>query len=170
MKQQTGYGKVEGAARTGGEPGSRELEPVGSTVIAVLNGSRQVDKVVAGAGKDGQDGWQTQKVLPESGLPKGVYFLSKAADAAKNVHPQSFGSQVLHFDDKNVYQFGKSDGKGKPTLVKHDRKIFDQALGGKDPIVGKCYEVTYSRGVGKVKGEISLEEGMKFQQSRSAKI
>lgn len=170
MRQTTGYGRVEGAARTGGEPGARPLEPVGSTVVAVLNGSRQIDKVVPGAGKNGADGWQTQQVLPESGLPKGVYFMSQAVDASKNVHPQSFGSQVVHFDEKNVYQFGRDDAKGKPTLVKHDRKIFDQALGGKDPAIGKCYEVSYSRGVGKVKGELNQEDGKKMRQPRSMKI
>lgn len=39
------------------------MKPEGSMKICVLNGSRQVDKVVGGE-------WQTQKVLPEAGLPK----------------------------------------------------------------------------------------------------
>ncbi|WP_407238562.1 KfrB domain-containing protein [Escherichia coli] len=33
--------------------------------------------------------WQTQKVLPEAGLPKGIYQLSEAQQASKNVYPHS---------------------------------------------------------------------------------
>lgn len=120
--------------------------------------------------QNGAAGWQTQKVLGENGLPQGIYQLSSANDASKKVHPQQFGGQVLHVDKQNVYQFGPSDGKGKSTVVKHDRKIFDQALDGKEPVVGQCYEVSYARGVGKVKGELSQEEGAKLQNRKVNKI
>ena len=128
----------------------------GSVKIVVLNGSRQIDQVVAGAGKDGEPGWVTMQVQPEAGLPKGIHQLSDATNPAKNVHPQTYGGQVLHVDQKHVYQFGP---KG---IVQHDRKLFE-----KEPVVGKCYEVSYSRGVGKVKAELSQEEGAKLQAKKA---
>ena len=99
------------------------MKPEGSVKIVVLNGSRQVDQVVQGE-------WMTMKVLPENGLPKGIHQLHDAINPAKNVHPQTFGGQVVHADTKHVYQFGP---KG---IVQHDKKIFDQALNGKEPVVG----------------------------------
>ncbi|EPL60406.1 TraB protein [Stutzerimonas stutzeri B1SMN1] len=130
------------------------MKPEGSVKISVDNGSRRVDQVINGD-------WVSLKTLPEAGLPKGYYQLSEATNPAKNVHPQSFGSQVLHVDQKHVYQFGP---KG---IVQHDRKIFDQALDGKEPVVGKCYEVSYSRGVGKVKAELTQEQGAKLQAKKA---
>lgn len=159
-----------GAPRNAGDPGVGEIDPVGSTKIVVLNGTRQIDQVVPGAAGEGRDGWQTQKVLPENGLPKGIYPLAKAADASRNVHPQKFGGQIVHADKQHVYQFGQDDSKGRPTIVKHNRAIFDEALKGKEAVVGQCYEVTYSRGVGKVKGELSLEEGQKAQNRKTRTI
>ena len=132
------------------------MKPEGSVKIVVLNGSRQIDQVVPGAGKDGEPGWVTMKVQPEAGLPKGIHQLSDATNPAKNVHPQTYGGQVLHVDQKHVYQFGP---KG---IVQHDRKLFE-----KEPVVGKCYEVSYSRGVGKVKAELSQEEGAKLQAKKA---
>ena len=137
--------------------------------VVVLNGSRQIDQVVSG-GDGGVDGWQTQKVEPENGLPKGIYPLHTSVDASKNVHPQHFGGQLVHVDKQHVYQFGPDNGKGKPSVVKHDRRIFDAALEGKEPIVGQCYEVSYARGQGKVKGVLSQEEGAKIQARKSHKI
>ena len=162
------HGEI-GAPRNTGDVGVAPVPEVGSVKIVILNGSRQIDQVVPGVGQNGAAGWQTQKVLGENGLPQGIYQLSSANDASKKVHPQQFGGQVLHVDKQNVYQFGPSDGKGKSTVVKHDRKIFDQAL-GKEPVVGQCYEVSYSRGVGKVKGELSQEEGAKLQNRKVNKI
>ena len=135
------------ANRNNGDAGVL-MKPEGSVKIVVLNGSRQIDQVVPGAGKDGEPGWVTMKVQPEAGLPKGIHQLSDATNPAKNVHPQTYGGQVLHVDQKHVYQFGP---KG---IVQHDRKLFE-----KEPVVGKCYEVSYSRGVGKVEAELSQEEG-----------
>lgn len=137
------------------------MKPEGSVKVVVLNGSRQIDQVVPGAGQNGEPGWVTMKVLPENGLPNGIHQLHDATNPAKNVHPQSFGGQVLHVDKKHVYQFGP---KG---IVQHDRKIFDQALDGKEPVVGKCYEVAYSRGVGKVKAELTQEQGAKLQAKKA---
>ena len=162
------HGEI-GAPRNAGDVGVAPVPEVGSVKVVILNGSRQIDQVVPGVGENGAAGWQTQKVLGENGLPKGIYQLSGANDASKKVHPQQFGGQVLHVDKKNVYQFGPDDGKGKSTVVKHDRKIFDQAL-GKEPVVGQCYEVSYARGVGKVKGELSQEEGAKLQTRKVNKI
>ncbi|MCN9483538.1 MULTISPECIES: KfrB domain-containing protein [Pseudomonadota] len=106
-------------------------KPEGSVKISVLNNSRQIDVVVAGAGKDGKPGWMTMKVLPESGLPKGINYLDEAINPAKNMRTQKYGGQVLHVDQAHVYQFGP---KG---LVKHDRNIFAVGLQGKEPIVGR---------------------------------
>lgn len=159
------HGEI-GAPRNTGDAGVGAVPEVGSVKIVILNGSRQIDKVVPGVGADGAAGWQTQEVLGENGLKKGIYQLSAATDASKKVHPQQFGGQVLHVDQQNVYQFGPEDGKGKSTVVKHDRKIFDQALDGKEPIVGMCYEVSYARGIGKVKGELSQKEGEKLQNRK----
>ena len=163
------HGEI-GAPRNTGDVGVAPVPEVGSVKIVILNGSRQIDQVVPGVGQNGAAGWQTQKVLGENGLPQGIYQLSSANDASKKVHPQQFGGQVLHVDKQNVYQFGPSDGKGKSTVVKHNRKIFDQALDGKEPVVGQCYEVSYARGVGKVKGELSQEEGAKLQNRKVNKI
>jgi len=143
------------ANRNNGDAGVL-MKPEGSVKIVVLNGSRQIDQVVPGAGKDGEPGWVTMKVQPEAGLPKGIHQLSDATNPAKNVHPQTYGGQVLHVDQKHVYQFGP---KG---IVQHDRKLFE-----KEPVVGKCYEVAYSRGVGKVKAELSQEEGAKLQAKKA---
>ena len=143
------------ANRNNGDAGVL-MKPEGSVKIVVLNGSRQIDQVVPGAGKDGEPGWVTMKVQPEAGLPKGIHQLSDATNPAKNVHPQTYGGQVLHVDQKHVYQFGP---KG---IVQHDRKLFEE-----EPGVGKCYEVSYSLGVGKVKAELSQEEGAKLQAKKA---
>ncbi len=111
----------------------------GDTKISVQNGSRLVDQFRQGE-------WHTVKALPDAGLPHGVYRLAEAANAAKNVHPQSFGGQVLHVDQESVYQL---TGKG---VVQHNRGLFAQ-----EPVVGRNYEVAYRRGMGTVKGEISQE-------------
>jgi hypothetical protein len=129
------------------------MKPEGSMKICVLNGSRQVDKVV-----DGE--WMTQKVLPEAGLPTGIYQLSDAQQASKNVHPHTHVGQVLHVDDRHVYQLSQK------AVVQHSRSLWEKV-----PVVGTSYEVAYSRGQGKVKGELTEEETQKIQnkqnQSRS---
>lgn len=125
------------------------MKPEGSMKICVLNGSRQVDKVVGGE-------WQTQKVLPEAGLPKGIYQLSEAQQASKNVYPHSHVGQVLHVDDRHVYQLSQ---KG---LVQHNRNAWE-----KEPVVGQNYEVAYARGVGKVKSELTQDEAQKLNNSQS---
>ncbi|WP_343463278.1 KfrB domain-containing protein [Pantoea sp.] len=125
------------------------MKPEGSMKICVLNGSRQIDKVVNGE-------WLTQKVMPEAGLPKGIYQLSDAQQAAKNVHPHTHVGQVLHVDDRHVYQLSQ---KG---VVQHNRGLWE-----KEPTVGQNYEVAYSRGVGKVKGELTQEAAQKLSQNQS---
>lgn len=143
-----------GAPRGAGDFGVI-MKPEGSVKISVDNGSRRVDQVVGGQ-------WVSLKTLPEAGLPKGYYQLSEATTPGTNVHPQTYGGQVLHVDNGHVYQFGQNDSKGKTTIVKHNRSIFE-----KEPVVGQCYEVAYSRGVGKVKGELTKEEGAKLQMKKS---
>ncbi|WP_322075498.1 KfrB domain-containing protein [Burkholderia cenocepacia] len=124
----------------------------GDTKISVQNGSRLIDRFT-----DGQ--WLTMKSLPDAGLPGGAHYLADAAKAAKNVHPQTFGGQILHVDQSNVYQLSS---KG---IVQHDRGLF-----AKEPIVGQCYEVSYRRGVGTVKGEVSQMEGAKLEARRSQSL
>jgi len=125
------------------------MKPEGSLKICVLNNSRQVDKVVQGE-------WVTQKVLPEAGLPKGIYQLSDAQQASKNVHPQTHAGQIVHVEGDRVFQLS---GKG---VVQHDKKMWE-----KEPVVGKSYEIAYSRGVGKVKGELTQEETQKIVNSQA---
>lgn len=54
------------------------MKPEGSRKVAVLNGSRQLDQVIGGQ-------WTTLKVLPENGLPKGIYQLADAKQPATTV-------------------------------------------------------------------------------------
>ncbi len=124
----------------------------GNTKVSVHNGSRLIDRYTQGQ-------WLTMKTLADNGLPSGVYHLVDAAKAAKNVHPQTFGGQVLHVDHGNIYQLSN---KG---IVQHDRNLFQ-----KEPTVGQCYEVSYRRGVGSVKGEISQVEGVKLESKRTQSL
>jgi hypothetical protein len=151
-------------------PKTNAAPEVGDIKIVVGNGSRQIDKFMPGVSKDGSAGWETQAVQDKSNLADGIYNLSKAVEAKKNVHPQHFGGSVVHVENNNVYQIGLSDGKSAPSIIKHDRNIFDQALNGKQPEIGQCYDVTYSRGVGTVKGELTQEEGAKLSIKNSRKI
>lgn len=73
-------------------------------------------------------------------------------------NPKHVG-QVLHDDGRNVYQFSEGG------IVKHSRGIFE-----KPPVVGKNYEIAYSRGQGKVIGEVSQEQAAKAEQKRSRSI
>lgn len=125
------------------------MKPEGSLKICVLNNSRQVDKVI-----DGQ--WVSLKTLPEAGLPKGIYQLSEAVQASKNVHPHTHAGQIVHVEGNSVYQLS---GKG---IVQHSKSLWE-----KEPVVGKSYEIAYARGVGKVKGELSLEETQKIVNSQA---
>jgi hypothetical protein len=124
----------------------------GDTKISVNNGSRNIDRF-----SEGQ--WLTVKSLPDAGLPHGVYHLADADKAAKNVYLQTFGGQVVHFDQKRVYQLS---GKG---IVQHERGLF-----AKEPVVGQCYEVAYRRGIGTVKGELSQAEGAKPETRRAQSL
>ena len=85
-----------------------KMMPEGSRKVCVLNGSRQLDQVVKGE-------WMTIKVLPENGLPKGIYQLAEATkpDTGKDGKESAYTGQVLHVDSKAVYQLS---GKG---IVEH---------------------------------------------------
>lgn len=118
-----------------------KMMPEGSRKICVLNGSRQVDQVLQGK-------WTTLKVLPENGLPKGIYQLAEAAkpDTGKDGKEKDYTGQLLHVDSREVYQL---QGKG---IVKHDRAAFkDLEAKGEQLTVGRNYSVGYVNGAGSAK-------------------
>ncbi len=90
-----------------------KMMPEGSRKVCVLNGSRQLDQVVKGE-------WMTIKVLPENGLPKGIYQLAEATkpDTGKDGKESAYTGQVLHVDSKAVYQLS---GKGSGSQGRPDR-------------------------------------------------
>lgn len=109
------------------------LKPEGSFKVSVMNHSRQVDQMIGGE-------WVTLKVLPEAGLPKGIYQLSEAAKPGRDA---KYDGPVVHTDSRHVYQL---EGKG---IVQHDRAVFR----GAEPTVGQRYVIGYAHGVGEVKGQ-----------------
>jgi hypothetical protein len=113
-----------------------KMMPEGSRKVCVLNGSRQIDQVIKGE-------WTTLKVLPESGLPKGIYQLGEATKASSG-KDASFTGQVLFSDSKAVYQL--SGGKG---VVEHPRSAFAELEAKGEKIVdGRTYTVAYANGKG----------------------
>ncbi|EBG3748881.1 conjugal transfer protein TraB [Salmonella enterica] len=109
--------------------------PEGSRKVCVMNGSRQLDQVVKGE-------WMTIEVLPENGLPKGIYQLAEATrpDAGKE---SAYTGQVLHVDSKAVYQLS---GKG---IVEHSRSAFAELEAKGSQIIAGCtYTVGYVNGKG----------------------
>lgn len=108
------------------------LKPEGSLKICVLNGSRQIEKVV-----DGQ--WLTIKVSDEAGLPRGIYQLADAKDPSQGRESVTFSNTVVHVNDRHVFQF---TGNGK-EVVRHARNLF---IG--EPKVGRSYDVSYENGQG----------------------
>jgi hypothetical protein len=136
------------------------MKPEGSRKICVMNGSRQVDQVIKGA-------WETQKVLPENGLPKGIYQLADAAkpDTGKDGKQKEYTGQLLHVDSRDVYQL---QGKG---IVKHDRAVFNDLESKGDTLtVGKNYAVEYANGKGAAKavGASSAQAQAQAQPKRTA--
>jgi len=116
------------------------MRPEGSRKVAVLNGSRQLDKVIGGQ-------WVTLKVLPEAGLPKGVYFLDDAQRPPVRNAPVSYTGQVLQVDYEKVYQL---HGRG---IVVHDRSVFrDLEKGGPALAEGQRVTVNYQNGRGAAVG------------------
>lgn len=112
-----------------------KMMPEGSRKVCVLNGSRQLDQVVKGD-------WMTIKVLPESGLPKGIYQLAEASKGNTG-KDASFTGQVLFSDSKAVYQLS---GKG---VVEHPRSAFAELEAKGEKIVdGRSYTVAYANGKG----------------------
>ncbi|WP_229180090.1 KfrB domain-containing protein [Bradyrhizobium ivorense] len=112
------------------------LKPEGSFKVSVMNHSRQVDQMIRGE-------WMTLKVLPEAGLPKGIYQLSEAVKPDRTAKLREYDGPVVHADSRNVYQL---EGKG---IVQHDRAVFR----GVEPTVGRRYVIAYALGVGEVKGQ-----------------
>lgn len=133
-----------------------KMMPEGSRKICVMNGSRQVDQVIKGV-------WETQKVLPENGLPKGIYQLAEATkpDTGKDGKEKDYTGQLLHVDSREVYQL---QGKG---VVKHDRAAFkDLEAKGDQLTVGRNYSVGYVNGAGTAK--LAQSAGAQAQAQRSA--
>jgi hypothetical protein len=133
-----------------------KMMPEGSRKICVMNGSRQVDQVVKGD-------WLTLKVLPENGLPKGIYQLAEAAkpDTGKDGKEKDYTGQLLHVDSREVYQL---QGKG---VVKHDRAVFkDLEAKGDQLTVGRNYSVGYVNGAGTAK--LAGPAAVQAQAQRSA--
>lgn len=120
----------------------------GSIKVVVLNGSRQVDQVVAGE-------WVTLKVLPEAGLPRGIYQLSQARPP--DTQEGSYHGQIVHVDSRSVYQL---HGAG---IVRHDRAMAfgDFEKSGAIPTVGQNYVIGYEGGKQFVTGELPAKEGQR---------
>ena len=106
-------------------------KPEGSIKVCVLNGSRQIDMVI-------DQSWITMKVLPEAGLPVGVYQLADAKDPSLG-GDASFSRAVVHVNDRSVWQFSDQG------IVKHPRSLFSA-----EPRVGREYIVDYVAGRGLV--------------------
>lgn len=139
-----------------------KMMPEGSRKICVLNGSRQVDQVVKGD-------WMTLKVLPENGLPKGIYQLAEAAkpETGKDGKEKDYTGQLLHVDSREVYQL---QGKG---VVKHDRAVFkDLEAKGDQLTVGRNYSVGYVNGAGaaKLAGPAAVQAQAQRNASKSGGV
>ena len=121
------------------------VQPEGSFKVSVLNGSRQLDQVQRGE-------WVTLKVLPEAGLPRGIYQLNDAVQPDKAAKAQEYSGQVLHVDTRSVYQL---HGKG---IVRHDRSVFRELESkGEQPVVGGVYAIAYANGIGAVRAKGAAE-------------
>ncbi|ENV52095.1 IncP-type DNA transfer protein TraB [Acinetobacter junii CIP 107470 = MTCC 11364] len=92
------------------------MKPEGSLKVAVLNGSRQLDQVIDGK-------WNTLKVLPENGLPKGIYQLSDAIKPIPSKDEKTFSGQILHVDNNYLYQL-----TGPNEILKHDKHLLSKAV------------------------------------------
>ena len=124
----------------------------GDVKVVVANNSRQLEKFRQG-------GWAVLSAGDPTGLPTGIFNLAHASKASANVYPQTYGGPVVHVDQDHVYQVG---AKG---VVEHSRGLF-----ATPPVIGRNYEVKYSRGMGQVLGEISQAAGAKIEQSRGRSL
>lgn len=106
------------------------MKPERSLKVCVLNGSRQVEMVV-----DGE--WVCMKVLPEAGLPRGIYQLADAHDPAQARETATFSKAIVHVNDRHVWQFSENG------IAKHARHLFNG-----EPKVGQQYDVSYENGRG----------------------
>ena len=114
------------------------MMPEGSRKVCVMNGSRQLDKVIGGE-------WVTLKVLPEAGLPKGIYQLAQAERPPVDKGLTRFAGQVLQVDYEKVYQL---HDKG---IVVHDRSVFRDLEAKAGPLKeGQRVAVDYQHGRGAV--------------------
>ncbi|EPY9514951.1 KfrB domain-containing protein [Escherichia coli] len=128
------------------------MKPEGSRKIAVLNGSRQIDQVLGGQ-------WVTLKVLPEAGLPKGIYQLSDAKKPEVSSKLSTFTGQLLQVDDHKVYQLAGQ------KIIQHDRAVFrDLEASGAKLNVGQSITLAYQNGRGAV---ATGERGVANQTSKA---
>lgn len=134
------------------------MKPEGSLKIVVLNGSRQVDQVIRGD-------WMTLKVLPENGLPRGVFQLSDAnkPDLAKDGKPKDYEGQLLHVDSKAVFQLCDRQ------IIKHDRAAFQSLETNDRPLtVGRLYGISYLNGRPNSGSELTAKSAQKPQEAAKA--
>lgn len=128
------------------------MKPEGSRKVCVLNGSRQLDKVINGE-------WVTLKVLPEAGLPKGIYQLSEATKPPISRDPVTYTGPLLQVDFERVYQLHAGG------IAVHNRAAFlDLENGGGKLTEGLRVSVTYQHG-----RAVAVPEGKAPQQSATPK-
>lgn len=134
------------------------MKPEGSRKVVVLNGSRQIDQVIGGE-------WQTQKVLPENGLPKGIYQLADAKAPENSAKPVTYTGAILQVDSSKVFQLcGKN-------IIRHDRASFRDIDNGRDSlVVGRTHSVEYVNGRGRVTGTKEPEAAKQRTRSGGAEL
>lgn len=127
------------------------MKPEGSRKIVVLNGSCQIDQVIRGE-------WITLKVLPENGLPRGIYQLSEAQrpDMGKDGKLKESVGPILFSDSRSVFQL--SSGK----IIQHNKTEFEALIRPETTSfnIGSNLSVSY------LNGRISEIKGNQAQESK----
>ena len=93
-----------------------------------MNGQRMLQ-----AEKEGD--WKIQGISKAGSLAPGIYNLYLAQSADKN---QVYSGQIVHADDKAIYQSLGKAGAVRNTFVLHDRKAFDIV-----PVIGAEKTIRY---------------------------
>lgn len=132
------------------------MKQEGSRKIVVLNGSCQVDQVIRGQ-------WTTLKVLPENGLPRGIYQLSEAQlpDMGNDGKLKESVGQVLFSDSRSVFQL--SNGK----IIEHNKVQLEASLSPKSSSlnIGNNLSISYLNGrISEIKGR----QGQEVKQDQKA--
>ncbi len=121
-----------------------QKKPEGSRKLVVLNNSCQVDQVIRGE-------WMTLKVLPQNGLPSGIYQLSEAQrpDANKDGNLKENIGQVLFSDSRSIFQL--TNGK----IIQHEKALIEESLKPDSPSlnIGSHVAISYINGrISAIKG------------------